>query len=73
MRRTKRATRIADLGGYSAHAGLVTAVLVTLAVATWMVGTTGNTVVAAAFYALALAVATPLLADEMKALVDWLF
>ncbi|WP_247008870.1 hypothetical protein [Halorientalis litorea] len=73
MRRTNKATRLSDLGGYSGHAGLVTAVLVTLAAATWLVATTGNTVVAAAFYALALAVATPLLADEIKALVDWLF
>lgn len=73
MRRTNYATGISDLGGYSAHPGLVTTVLVTLALVTWMVGTTGNVVVAAGFYALALAIAAPLLADEVKAIAGWLF
>lgn len=73
MRQTDHASDISDLGGYSAHPGLVTTVLVTLAAVTWMVATAGNVVVAAGFYALAVAIAVPLLADETKAFLDWLF
>lgn len=64
---------MSDLGGYSGHAGLVTTVLVTLAVITWMVRGAGNPVVVAGFYALALTVASPLLANELRGVVDWLF
>jgi hypothetical protein len=60
------------LDGYEAHSGLVTLVLVALAVAIMQVVNAGYLIVAVGLYALALVVASPLLATELSTLHAWL-
>lgn len=64
---------MSDLDWYNAHGGFIITVLATLAVIAGVIGTAGHPVVAAGFYALAFAVASPVMADGLRGFIQWLF
>lgn len=61
-----------DPSGYDGHSGKVTAVLLTLAAVFWYTATGGYTLVARALYTVALAIAAPLLANDLGAVWSWI-
>lgn len=60
------------LDGYKAYSGLVSLVLIALVVTIMQAANAGYLTVAQGLYALALVVASPLLATELGALHTWL-
>lgn len=61
-----------DPSGYEKQSGKMSAVLLALAAAFWYAATGGYTLVARAAYTIALAVAAPLLANDIGALWTWI-
>lgn len=61
-----------DLSDYGRNSGKITAVLLALVGLFWYAVTGGFSLVAKLLYTVAVALAAPLLANDVKALINWI-